>query len=502
MASFNQVSESVRASNVFIELAGVRRSLASLFIPPHLGLIGQYDVGKTGIADYDPQTVIDSNDVGNRYGFGSHIHRQALKIPASVYTSGGGVTAFPVPEAAGTAATTDLTFTGTAATSSGTYYFNVGDVLVQVGVLKDATPTDVAASLDAAITAIRDITVGSSPALGVTTITAKGKGTYGNQIFIKQNPGGKVQEDAAPAGLTVSGVDVFLTSGATDPSVHDVFLETDESDKLGGTWYTVFTAPYADATNLSYHIASGELRFDPAVRRFHGSYPFYVDKNRTEALAIPATLNSRWIGGAWDTRPHAPAFEISAEIAGLIAEEQNQNPARPYKTLPLSGGGNSDSPNSTYAQEDALFNTGMGFCVFDLSGILRLGDLPLTYRTDVNDGVTEEWFDAVSLHARQAKVYSIELLFSSEPYTRGVVVDNNAITQIDFAIAPKDVISDLTKLVNQLWVPQGWTKNGNEVIAGITAEINAGNNSRIDASITDDEAKALRIIAIKYSFLF
>ena len=502
MINFDRVLQNARASQTFIELAGERRSVASLFIPPHLGLVGQYDVGKTGIADYEPQKVLDSNDVGNRHGFGSHIHRQALKIPSSVFTSGGGVTAFPLPEAAGTAATTDITFTGGPATSSGTYFFGIGSVLVQVPVLKDDTDTVIAAAFVTEITAIRDIAVISSSVAGVTTIDARGKGTYGNQIFVKQNPGGKVQEDAAPGGVTVSGVDVFLTSGATDPSVHDVFLNTDESDKLGDVWYTVFTAPYADATNLGHYITSGDLRFDPSVRRFFAAYPFYVDKNRTEALAIPATLNSRWIGGGWDTRPYAPAFELSAEIAGIVAEEQNLNPARPYKTLALSGGGDTSVSDSTYGQKDALFRAGMGYCTFDSSGILRLGDLPLTYRKDVNDGDTEEWFDAVSLHNRQAKVYSIEVLFGSEPYTRGVVIDNNSITNVSFAIAPKKVVADLTKIVRELWVPFAWTKNGDEVIAGITAEINELNNSRIDASITDDEAKALRVIAVKYAFLF
>jgi phage tail sheath gpL-like len=502
MTLSSNIPQSVRASQVFIDQVGIRRGFASQFIPPWLGLIGQYDVSKTGITDYAPQDVLDSNDVGSRYGWGSHIHRQALKLPPEVFTSGGGVTAFPLPEqGAGTAATLDVTFTG-AATSSGTLYFNIGDVLVFFGVAVGATPTDIAAAYRDAILAIRDVATTSTATLGVTTITAKGKGTYGNQIYVKQNPGGLEQEKQAPAGVAVSGADAFLATGATDPSVHDVFLNVDETDKLGNNWYTIFTAPYTDATNLGHYIASGNLRNDPAVKRFFGAVPVYTLIDRAAALTTPATLNSEWIGGMWDERTWAPGFELAAEVAGIIARELNLAPPRPYKTLPLSGGGDSSQPDSTYGQEDALFRAGMGFLKFDSAGILRLGDVPLTRRTDDFGGDTEEWLDYVSLANRQAKVYSIEQLFLSEKYQRGVVVDNNAVTGVDFTVAPKDLISDMTKLIEELWVPFGWTKNGDEVIASLKAEINAGYNSRIDSEVVDDEAKALRIVAMKAAHLY
>jgi hypothetical protein len=76
------------------------------------------------------------------------------------------------------------------------------------------------------------------------------------------------------------------------------------------------------------------------------------------------------------------------------------------------------------------------------------------------------------------------------------------VTAVAFAVAPKDVISDLTKLISDLWIPYGWSKNGDEIIANLAAEINSGYESRIDAEITDDEAQALRQIALRYAFLY
>ncbi len=137
--SFNAISQNVRASNLFIELMGKRRSLASLFIPPLVGIIGLYDPDKTGVTDYLPVFMSSQETAGILFGFGSHIHRQALAVPEAVFNSGGGVYAFPVPEAeSATAASITITFTGTA-TSGGQYYFAIGGVLVTFAVVKDDT---------------------------------------------------------------------------------------------------------------------------------------------------------------------------------------------------------------------------------------------------------------------------------------------------------------------------------------------------------------------------
>lgn len=501
--SFNSVSPNNRASNLFIELAGVSQSLSSYFIPPTIGLVGQYDSAKTGIVDYEPVRVVSRDDVGSKYGYGSHIHRQALRLPESVFLSGGGVWAFPVPEVvAGVAASADITFVGTA-TSAGTFYFLIGGELVRIAVSSGDTATGIATNFVNAITAIQNIGVSATSALGVVTISCKWKGASGNQIYIKQSPAGKAQEDLAPIGITVSGIDAYLTGGATDPDLHDVFFETDNTDRLGDRWYTVFSIPYTDSTNIGYYSTSGDLRADPATHRFFGAYAAYVEnKTYAQALAVPGTINKEWIGTIWENRSWAPAFELSAELIGIIAREQNLAPNRPYKTLELSIPADSSITNRSPLAVDALFRAGMGFCKINSSGVLTLGDIALTYRTNSGGGATEEWFDAVSLHLRQAKVYSIEQLFASEPYTRGVVVDNASTTTVNFAISPKDVIADLTKLVKDLWEPFAWTKNADEVISSISAEISSITGSRINATVTDDEAKALRVIAMKYAFLF
>jgi phage tail sheath gpL-like len=484
------ISENYRASKNFIEILGVKKSLASFFIPATGLLVGQYDPLKTSVIDYVPVKVTSSDDVGNKAGFGSHAHRQALRLPPSVFNQGGGIWWAPVPEeGAAAAATESVTFVGTA-TSSGTIYFLIGGDLVQVPVLKDDTESGVATALVTAITADQDLPVTASAALGVVTVTAKFKGLSGNQILIKLNPAGDTQENQNPSGIatTLSEADGYLASGATDPSVEDVFFDGSGNDILGDRWYTDCTAPYTDQANLNFHKSSGDARANPEVNRLFNHVAGFVKETYSAASALPANTNSEYVTEIWEGRAWAPAFELGAALFGLILDSKNTAP--------------NPEVNQRYGQNDVLFKAGMSYCVIDGAGVLRLGDIALTHRTNASGGATEEWFDTVTLANRQTKAYSLEQLFLGLKYQRAVVVADEDVTAVSFAVPPKQVIADVSQLVRKLWGKFAWTKNVEEVIKTITGLINAGNGSRIDGGVVDDEAKALRIIAFTFSHLF
>ena len=506
--NFNNVPTTARASQNFIELAGVKRSLADLFIPPIGGLIGQYDASKTSTVDYLPVKVVSADDVGNKFGFGSQIHRMALamsRVNPGVFLQGGGIYAFPIPEeSGGTAASDTVTFTGGPATSAGTFYFSIGGDTIQVAVSVGDTVTNVGDAYDTAVAAKQNLPITSSNAAGVVTNTAKGKGTYGNFIKVVINPAGDSQEAKNPAGITVAtgNSDGFLSSGATDPSVEDVFLNASGEDVLGDRWYTCFNVPLTDETNIGFHTTSADLRADPGVNRICVHVAGYQKASYSEALAFPAIVNSEYFWPIWDGDLYSPEWELSAAAMAHYLDNQNQSPNRPIKTLDTGLTVDPDKINMNYTAKDALFDDGMSYCYIDNSGVLRLGDQALSRRTNASGGEDTSWYDVQQISVRQAKAYSLEQLFLSDTYERGVVVDDSAVTNVNYAIAPKDIIAALTKLILDLWEPYAWSKNIDTIIAGITAEINSSYSSRIDAELTDDEARALRIIAVRYAFLY
>ena len=500
--SFQTIDPASRASQVAIELQGVRRRVSGTNLPPTGLILGQYDQAKVaGITDYTPVQVMTADEVANLAGFGSEAHIQALEIFPQLGGFSENVWWSPIPEIGGAGVATGTIIFATPTTSSGTYFFSIGGQLVTIAVPSGATPTEVGDLLDTAILANLNSMVTSANITGTVTMTAKNKGTNGNQISLVSNPSGEVQAAQNPSGMTVAvpGSGGYLTSGAGLEDTHDTFLNASEEDILGDRFYTCISGPYNDATNIGYYQASWDLRIAPDVKRPFDSFFGYVKELYAAALAVAPTINGEGISPVWDPRSYSPNWALQAAVMGLVMWSTTFDPGRPFKTLATGIPFNTAIGDLNYARNDALFKSGMGYFK-SVSGRMVVGDLALSRRLNDVAAATTEWYDSVSMHRRQQKIFDMENVFKSEPYTRGIVADNDSISSKDYVIKPKMVNADIAALVNS-WDLQGWTKNAATVKASITAEINALNSSRIDGEVEDDEAQALRIIAILYKYL-
>lgn len=502
MIPFNSVDPNSRASQVFIELQGKRRTVGGDFLPPIGLIVGQYDQSKTGIVEYTPIQVFTSDEVGEKVGFGSELHRQSLWVFGYLGGFYSNMWIVPVAEhGSAVAGSGDIVF-ATNASSSGTYYFSIGGDLISFGVSSGDTPTEIGDSLVAAITANLNSLVSAVNTTGTVAITSKTKGVNANEIRLVLNPSGTTQENENPSGTTVTlpGSGGYLTSGAGATDVHDVFFESDESDKLGDRFYTCISNPYSDATNIGYYKDSWDIRKDPSVKRPFDSFVGYVKETYAQAFAKPDTINAEGVTAIWDPRSLSPSWELQAAIMGVVMWSTTFDPGRPFKTLPVGIPFDSSIGDLSYAKNDALFREGMSYLKTVGSDIV-VGDLATTYRTNAVGAATAEWYDSVSIHRRQQFIFEIETLFNNEPYIRAMLADDTTVTAKPYVIKPKKVVADLSLLVDS-WSAQGWVKNADDIKASIKAEINSSNNSRIDSEITVDEALALRIVANLFNFLF
>ena len=505
--SFNYFPQFRRASARVVEQVGRKRSVGGNYIPEKVLIVGQYNQAKTAVIEYEPFRGFTAEDFANQFGYGSEIHRQAIQIlePLGGYSDNLCAMAVEEPSAA-VAAFGPVTFTD-AATSSGTWYLDIGGEQYQVNVASGATGAIQAAALIAAITA--DInapvtaTPGGSGSEHIVTITAKQKGASGNDIGVRLNPYGIAQVAGNPSGTTVAvPVSGFLTSGSGAIDVTDVFLKTDGSDNLGDEWYTFVTCPVRDATNIALYKTALNRRFESTPNRAAATIVAYgPGTTYAQYIAIPDDYNSKFIAPIWDDRVYLPQNEFAAAVIGYAVASAMIDPGRPFVGLETTIPVKPNVPNLTYAQVDALFRAGGGYCTVNAAGNLCLGDLAVCYRLTSAGGATEEWFDLVSVTMRQQKAYQVEQLLRSDPYIRGMLTSNDAITAKDYVIKPNRLIADLFALIDN-WASEGWTKNPEDVKDTVIAEINATNNSRLDAEFIDDEAKALRIIAVKAAFLY
>ena len=500
MISFESFPATARASTVAVELKGKRRTLAGNTIPEIVLIPGQYDPANTGVVENEPKQLFTADAFGDYYGYGSEIHRQAMWIFALLggFSENVWGMALAIPTGTPAAADGDVVF-ATAASSAGTFYVSVGGDLIAVSLPNGATPTEAGAAFEAAVNANKRLAVTASNTTGTVTLTAKWVGATGNQINVVANPGGDVQSGENPGGMTITAPGL-LTGGSGDALVSGAFFD-DGEDALRERWYTIITCPYQDSTNLTAYKTLADLRSAPEVNRRFAAYVGYVGKTYAEAFAIPATINHPSICPAWESRALVPDFELGAALAGLVAASATFDPGRPFKTLPVGVPTTVGVDNLAYAKNDALFRAGIGYFAIDGAGVLRAGDIPTSYRTNPGGASTEEWFDAVSIHRRQQFAYDIETMGRSDPYTRGMLASDDVVTGKDYVVKPKTLGTDLINLVD-VWASEGWVKNPEEIKETILTLINAGNNSRLDGALTLDEAQALRIVAIKATFLY
>ena len=325
------IDPNVRASNVFVTMEAVKRGVGSSFLPPTGLILGQYDQTKT-VTEYTPIQLLSADAVGSKFGFGSEIHRQALWVFGLLGGFSENLWFSAIPEPGTPVAGTGTVTFATNASAAGTYYFSIGGDVINFGVVKDATPTIIGDSLVTAITANLNGLVTAVNVTGTVTLTSKTKGVNANEIKIVLNPSGASQEDQNPTATTVA-VEEYLTSGSGATDIHDTFFNSSEEDILGDRYYTMISCPYSDSTNLGYIDDSWNARKAPGVKRPFGTVVGYAKETLTQALAVPATINSEGICPVWESRSYAPPCELSAAVMGIVLESCKLDPGRPFKAL-------------------------------------------------------------------------------------------------------------------------------------------------------------------------
>jgi phage tail sheath gpL-like len=153
----------------------------------------------------------------------------------------------------GTAATGTVVFTGTA-TASGTILVSIGSSLnytFSVPVVSGNTPTVLATALAALITANTAIPYTAASSTGTVTLTARHKGTLGNDTSINVT--------GSAAGVTMSTT--AFTGGATDPTLTGVFAV------CGDERYQTIVWPYhGSISTVTTNFLDGRYNVNNAIK--------------------------------------------------------------------------------------------------------------------------------------------------------------------------------------------------------------------------------------------
>lgn len=489
MIDFSLVPSTAVASGIFVEQEAVKGSLGALKIPQKIALFGQYNSGKTPTA-YTPRLLSSSDEAAQLYGVGSMLHLMARK--AFLGCGAVPVYAVPIPAASGAvAATGSITVSGSA-TSRGAIALFIGGQKVSVSVPLSASDSDVATAITSAISAAVNLPLTASPSGPVVNLAAKWAGVSSNgiKIALDLDDGDSLSE---PNGISLAISQP--SGGTTDPVTDSAF------DALGATFFTQIAYPYDSAAALTSLDAYFTARLSPEVKKpilaMIGSTALRSDF--VTAVALRNSPAETYVNV--ESSVSIPC-EISASAVGVCARSAESNPARPWKTLVLPGIRAGTLPALTWAEHNTAQKAGGGTTDPNLDGTVQIHDLVTTYKTNALGAEDDAWRYPETIANIQGKIYSLDNLFRSAPFDRGVVVDDKAVTSISYAVSPKRVKAYIIRLVDELWIPNAWSKNRKEIVASIVTEIDSENAGRINARITDILTAGLRIVAIKYQWAF
>lgn len=313
--SFDTIPSSIRKPGAYAEL---NTKLAVRTLPSNkqrLLLLGQRLANPAVLAGQAVKVFSDAEAAGF-FGRGSVLHLMVkAAIAANRYVE---ITAVGLDDAStATAATATITFAGTA-TTAGVATARIAGVSIEMGVASQQTAAASATSMAALINAQTDLPMTASVVGAVITLTARNKGTVGNDVA--------VEVASTAAGLTVSASQA--TGGAVDPDITNVlaglFAASEEI-------IVSSLATQASLTILRTHI---DARSDSIEKR--GAVGIYASRGTlSAATTLAGQLNSGRLVSALLPGTPSPSYQVAAAFASVVAFEED--PAMPLNYLSLPG---------------------------------------------------------------------------------------------------------------------------------------------------------------------
>jgi phage tail sheath gpL-like len=287
-------------------------------------LLGQKLTAGTATAG-ELVAVTSEDDAITLFGIGSMLHRMVLAALTADKNMGALYAVAAADAGGGVAATTTITVAVSSLTA-GTLTLYVGGDALTLAILATDGANAIATALNALLADHPELPVAATVATNVVTVSAKNKGTLGNQIDFEYSYSG--------TGLTLTIP--AMASGATDPTLSTLL------DAVFTAAVDIIVCPWNTATPLGTVKTHLESRSDGVEQRGAVGVSA-VDTTVSTAATLGSTVNDgrQLVALLEGTTSWAP--EIAAAMAAVLAGEEDL--ARPLNGLQLKG---IRPPKSTY----------------------------------------------------------------------------------------------------------------------------------------------------------
>jgi phage tail sheath gpL-like len=483
--SFNQVPNGIRVPFAYIEFDNTG-ALTGTALQTYRALLIAPRTSGGSVQANTLTRVTSAQQARGFFGPGSVMHNMAEAYFANnTFTE---TWAIAVDDnVAHVAATGSIVITGTPSVA-GTLCAYIAGRLVQVGVTTASTATTIATALAAAINANTNLPVTASSATGTVTITAKNKGALGNGIDLRLNYAG----ESTPAGLTVT-VNA-MASGTGNPDLSGIFTA------IAAEQFHIWAQPYNDAATLTSIETELSARSGP-LRQQDGMCFTAVAGNFAAATTLGAGRNSQFNSIMATNGSPNPVWEVAGAVAANAAYYGQIDPARPFKTLPLTSIKAGDrSVRFTLSERDQLLKVGISTHVVTADGTVQIERLITTYQTNPLGAADISYLDVNTLLTLSYLRFDTRILLLTKYPRHKLASDGTRYGPGQAIVTPKVVKAELINRARQ-WEELGLVENADGFKAGLIVERNAQDPSRLDILLTPDLINQLQVMGVQIKFI-
>lgn len=312
------------------ELRGIIANLPPKNLPQYAVVLAEANTANQ--ADLTALDFTSSDEVAQRFGYGSPAHLMAIRMRNPLSDVLGSIKTVVIPceeNASATAGTAGITVTGTVSkTSAATLYIN--SQAYGFAVIKDETAAEVAAKIDAAVTAAINAPCTASNATGTATFTTKWKGTTAKLVL-------DIDFDA-DSGLSYALVAPVAGTGLADYAT--ALGKVDDNE-----WVTVIVNGLNDESAvldaLQTKNGSPETKVSNYAPTVWKPFVAFTGTSKTEKADLLALTSGRSLEA---TNKFCPApnldefpFEMAAYRAQQVLKKLQTTPHAGYVDTVISG---------------------------------------------------------------------------------------------------------------------------------------------------------------------
>lgn len=478
--SFEQIPASNRVPGPYVEIDGSKALGAQAPDPQRVLLVGFRSASGTAL---EGETKLIASETSGDALFGSTSQLAAIARAYKRVNRSAIVYAMALNEASGgVAATGTFTFAGTS-TATGQVVARIGDQRAAVTIPSGTAAAAVGPLVNTAIGLLSRLPVSSSVASAVVTLTARHKGTHGNEVSI--------EIETLPAGITVTTVQP--ASGATNPDANTLVTAMDD------VRYDTIVSGFNDAANLLILEAEMARRWGPLVKQpgmvfaaksgSQGALTTFGDARNSQFSVVIGTGLSPTVPWIW-----------AAQAAARDSQRNDSlNPNRPRNGLTLP---DCEAPKSANAfdalQRDLLLHDGISTFKTDQSGRVMIERLITTYQVNASN-ISDATYLSIETQRNLAGIY-VELLTLGSKYGDHLLATDGTNADPGVPLVTPSLYRGEIIAHNAGLEKRGRTYDAEGFAADLYVEINPLDKERLDVQVAHRLVGGLVTLAHKLSF--